>query len=94
MSKAKNLLSKTWLANVAEIAEDQAAELLVKAEMKIKDLEEEMANDEKLNAAKQIAKDLNAGYSSVIKMEKARIAFLLEKIREIQDGEVNPTASV
>lgn len=93
MSKAKNLLSKTWLANVADIAEDQAAELLVKAEMKIKDLEEEQAQDDKLNAAKQIAKDLSAGYSSVIKMEKARIAFLLDKIREIQDG-VNPTASV
>lgn len=93
MSKAKNILSKTWLENVKDVSEDQAAEMVVKAEMKIKELLEEQANDEKLTAAKQIVKDLNASYSSVVAMEKARIAYLLDRITEIQEG-INPTASV
>jgi hypothetical protein len=42
----------------------------------------------------QIVKDLNAGYTSVIKMEEAKIAYLFEQIQVIQDGVVNPNASV
>lgn len=94
VGKAKSILSKSFIENVKDISEDVAAEMVVKAEMKIRDLKEELANDDKLNAAKQIAKDLNAGYSSVIKMEEAKIAYLLEQIRAIQDGSVNPDASV
>ena len=92
-SKAKSILSKTWLENLKDLGEDQAAALIVKSEMKIKELKEEQANDDKLNAAKSIVKDLNAGYKSIIDMEAARIAYLLDKITEIQDGQVNPTAS-
>jgi adenosine/AMP kinase len=94
VGKAKSILSKSFIENVKDISEDVAAEMVVKAEMKIRELKEEQANDDKLNAAKQIAKDLNAGYSSVIKMEEAKIAYLLEQIRAIQDGSVNPDASV
>lgn len=94
VGRAKSILSKSFIENVKDISEDVAAEMVVKAEMKIRDLKEELANDDKLNAAKQIAKDLNAGYSSVIKMEEAKIAYLLEQIRAIQDGSVNPDASV
>jgi hypothetical protein len=94
LGKAKSVLSKTWVDNVANLNEDEYAAMVVKAEQKIKALKEEMDNDEKLKAARQIAKDLSTGYSSVITMEKAKIRFLLEKIQEIQDGEVNPTASV
>lgn len=88
------VLSQSFVENNANISEDQAGELIVKAEQKIKLLEEERANDEKLAAAKQIAKDLNAGYTSAIKYEKAKISFLLEKIEEIQSGDVNPTSSL
>jgi len=94
MGKARSILSKSFVENVKDVSEDQAAEMVVKAEMKIKELKEEQANDEKLNAAKQITKDLNAGYTSVIRMEEAKIAYLLDQIRAIQDGSVNPNASV
>lgn len=94
MSKAKNILSKTWLENIRDINSDMAADMVVKAELKIKELLEEQAADEKLAAAKQIVKDLNTSYSSVIAMEKARIAYLLDRITEIEDGKVNPTSSV
>ena len=90
--KAKKVLSKSFVENHENISEDDAATLVVQSELKIRELEEERANDDKLNAAKQISKDLNAGYSSAIKYEKAKISFLLEKIEEISDGDVNPSS--
>lgn len=90
--KATQVLSKSFVENHETISEDEAADGIVKAEMTIKELEDTRAADEKLAAAKQIAKDLNAGYSNAIKYEKAKIKFLLEKIQEIQSGDVNPSS--
>lgn len=90
--KANKVLSQTFVDNHSNLNEDQAAEYIVKSEQKIKELEEERNSDDKLNAARQIVKDLNSGYSSAIKYEKAKIAFLLERIEEIQSGAVNPTS--
>lgn len=87
------VLSKSFVDNNANVNEDQAMEMIVRATQKIKELEDERNGDEKLTAAKQIAKDLSAGYSSAIKYEKAKISFLLEKLEEIQNDEVNPTSS-
>jgi hypothetical protein len=92
--KAKEVLSKTFVEDHKDISEDKAAELIVKSEQKVRDLKEEQANDDKLNAAQQIVKDLRAGYSSAVKYEQAKIRFLLEVIDEIQGGSVNPHASV
>ena len=41
---------------------------------------EEKEGHTELQAAKEIVKDLNAGFSSAIKYEKAKIEFLLEQI--------------
>jgi len=92
--KANKVLSKSFVENHANITEDEAASVIVKSEQTIKQLEEERQNDEKLAIAKQIIKDLGAGYSSAIKYEKAKISFLLEKIEEIQSGNVNPDSGV
>ena len=92
--KAKNVLNKTFIEDHKDISEDRAAELVVRSEQKIRDLRDEQKNDDKLNAARQIVKDLGAGYSSAIKYEQAKINYLLERIDEIQSGEVNPHASV
>ena len=94
LGKAKNTLSKTWSENVRDINEDEAANMIVRAEQKIRDILDEQQADDKLNAAKQIVKDLNAGYSSIVSLEKAKIRHLLERVQEIQDGEVNKAASV
>lgn len=85
-------LSKSFVDNHANVSEDVAADLIVKAEMKIKEIKEERAADGNLEQAKQIAKDLNGAYNSTIKYEQAKIAFLLEKIEEIQSGDVNPSS--
>jgi hypothetical protein len=94
METVKKTLSKSFVDNHENVNEDTAVDLIVKAEQKIKEIEEERAADEKLSAAKQIVKDMNSAYTSAIKYEKAKISFLLEKIQEIQDGTVNPTSSL
>lgn len=93
LGKAKKILSETFVKDNEDVTEDRAMELIVKAEMQIKDLEEEKANDDQLNAAKSVVKDLSAGYSSAIKYEKAKIQYLIGKIEDIQEG-INPDASV
>jgi len=92
MSDAKKILSKSFIENHENINEDTAAQLIVQAAQKIKEIEKERSADEKLMAAKQIVKDINFAYASAIKYERAKISFFLEKINEIQNGEVNPSS--
>ncbi len=94
LGKAKKVLSKSFLENNANISVDQAADMVVRSELKIRDLTEERNNDENLTAAKQVVKDLSAGYNSAIQYEQAKISFLLEKIASIESGEVNPDSAV
>ena len=92
--KAKKILSSAFLENNENVSEDEAASLVVKAEMMIKGLREEKSEDEQLVAAIQVKKDLESGYNNAIKYEEAKIQYLLAKIEEIQEGEVNPHSSV
>lgn len=94
LGKAKKILSQTFLEDNQDVNEDMAAGLIVKSEQTIKGLTEEMQQDERLAAAKQVAKDLQSGYNNAIKYEQAKIQYLLAKIEEIQEGDVNPNASV
>ena len=94
LGKAKKILSQTFLEDNNEVNEDVAASLIVKAEQQIKALSDEMGEDEQLLAASQIKKDLESGYKTAIKYEQAKIQYLLAKIEEIQEGDVNPDASV
>lgn len=86
IGKAKKVLSSAFLEQHSNISEDEAAALIVKAEQTVRDLKEEMTNDEKLMAATSIIKDLKGGYTSAIKYEEAKIQFLLAKIDEIVDS--------
>jgi hypothetical protein len=89
---SKKALSKSFVENHENVTEDVAADLIVGAEMKIREIQEERSADDKLATAKQIVKDLNAAYNSAIAYERAKIQFLVEKINEIRNGEVNPTS--
>jgi len=92
--KASSILNETFIENHKEVSEDEAANLIVRAEMKIRTLDEEMALDEELIAATQIVKMLKGAYTDATKYERAKIAHLLKKIDEIHafEGE-NPEAS-
>ena len=94
LGKAKKILSSTFLEDNNDVSEDEAAALIVKAEQQIKGLKDEMRSDDQLQAAAQVKKDLESGYKDAIKYEEAKIQYLLAKIEEIQDGSVNPNASV
>jgi rubrerythrin len=85
-------LSKSFVDNNDNVNEDFASQQIVVATQKIREIEQEREADEKLSAAKQIVKDINSAYTSAIKYERAKINFFLEKIEEIQDGEVNPSS--
>lgn len=93
LGKVKSVLSETFVKDNEDITEDRAMELIVKSEIAIKDLREEKENDDSLNAAKSVVKDLSSGYSSITKYETAKIKYLIAKIEEIREG-VNPNASV
>lgn len=83
LGKAKKILSKSFLDDNSNITEDEAAQLIVKAEQTVKNLTEEMEADENLNAAKQVVKDLQGAYKSALAYEHAKIRFLLERIEDI-----------
>jgi len=90
MSADQSKLSQSFIDNGKDLNEDEATALLVESEQKIRVIKEQRAADPKLTAAKQIVKELGAGYNSALAYEKAKISFLLDKINEIQDGSVNP----
>lgn len=90
----KKVLSKSFVDNHQDINEDDALDLLYSANKQIKELNEEMEGDDQLNAAKQIVKDLTKGYTSAINYEKAKIAYLIERVEEIRANEVNPTSGL
>lgn len=85
-------LSKSFVDNHQNVNEDDAGRLIIEATQKIREIEDERDADEKLASAKQIVKDINSAYTSAIRYERAKINFLLEKILEIQSGEVNPSS--
>jgi hypothetical protein len=85
---------QTFVDNHEDVTEDVAASLIVKAEQKIDEIEELRQADDKLATARQIVKDLNGAYTASVKYERAKIRFLLEKINEIQSGEVNPSSAI
>jgi len=82
--KAGKALTKTFVESSSNISESEAEHLIAKSEQKIKAIKEEQVADEKLLAARQIVKDLNAAYKSALSYEQAKISFLVSKIEEIQ----------
>lgn len=85
--KAKQVLSNSFQENHKDVSEDRAMELIYQAEKTIKHIREQRNQDDKLNAAKNIAKELGAGYTSALNYEKAKIQFLVERIEELQEYE-------
>lgn len=84
LGKAKKILSQTFLEENESIGAEAAAQLIVKAEQSKKSLIEERDTNEHLQAAKQVVKDLSAGYNTAVAYEEAKIRFLLEKLEEIE----------
>jgi len=78
--KWEKVLSDTYVANNLGLSEEAAKTKLIDSQFAIKQILDEKDNDDQLNAAKEVVKELNAGYSAAAKHEKAKIEFLLEVI--------------
>lgn len=86
---AKNILSRAFVDANEEITEDDALTKIYDSLEIVRELKDTQKNDDKLNAASQICKDLKAGYSSAIKNEEAKIGFLRDKVTEIRSETPN-----
>jgi hypothetical protein len=84
LGKAEQVLSKSLVDSIADLAEDEIEQLIVKTEQDIRKIKLERKNDTKLNAAKDIVKDLNAAYSAAVAQSEAKKNFLLDKLEELQ----------
>lgn len=82
MAKVKweKVLTESWVGQNKGLSEEDAKIKLIESEFEIRAALEEKEGHDQLNAAKEIVKDLNSGFSSAIKYEKAKIEFLLEQI--------------
>jgi hypothetical protein len=80
--KWEKVLSETFVSNNINLSEEDAKQKVIDAQFQIKALLADKDEDEQLNAAKEIVKDLNAGYNSALAHEKAKIEFLLEVIEK------------
>jgi len=85
----EKILTESWVANNLNLSESEAEKALINSEFEIKTLTYDKENHEQLKAAKEIVKDLNAGFSSGVKYEKAKIEFLLEQIENIRISNAN-----
>ena len=82
--KFKKILTDTYVSDRVNIDEDKAIEELTNAEFTIRQVLADKEEDDELQTAKVIVKDMSAGYNSAVKYEKAKIEFLLEKIEEVR----------
>lgn len=84
MAKYEKLLSESYVDTNRNVTEEEALKLMALSEFEIKQINHDKEEDTALQSAKLICKDLNGGYNSAIKYEKAKIEFLLEKIENIR----------
>lgn len=91
--KWEKVLSDSFVANNKNLSEEDAKTKLIQSQFAIKQISYEKETDEQLNAAKEICKELNAGYNSAVKHEKAKIEFLLEVIegRRVAEAQMKTT---
>lgn len=87
LGKAEEVLSKSFVDNVKDLTQEELQELVVQCEKTVRKLKLEKKNDDRLNAAKDLVKDLGGAYTSAISYEDAKKSFLMDRIEEI-DAEV------
>ena len=80
--KWEKLLSETFVSNNINLSEEEAKQKVIEAQFQIKGLVQDKEEDKELSAAKEIVKDLSAGYNAALANEKAKIEFLLEVIEK------------
>ena len=78
--KWSKILSDTYVSTNITLSEEEASKKLIEAQFAIKQINEEKEEDTQLSSAREIVKELGAGYAAASKHEKAKVEFLLEVI--------------
>jgi polyhydroxyalkanoate synthesis regulator phasin len=84
-SSTNKILSASFMDNIGELSEQEAFDKILTALDAIKQIKEEADNDDQLNVAKEIVKDLNGGYRDAMKVEKAKIDALRDHIKTLRN---------
>jgi hypothetical protein len=87
----KNLgkyLSSSFVEEVEASDIDTLSDQIIKSEQTIRSVLSDKKADERLNAAKQVVKDLNSAYNDAMNVEKAKIQHMLKKIDAINGTEL------
>jgi sorbitol-specific phosphotransferase system component IIA len=87
LGKAEEVLSKSFVDNVKDLTPEELQELVIQCEKTERKLKLEKKNDARLNAAKDLVKDLGSAYNSAISYEESKKSFLMDRIEEI-DSEI------
>lgn len=87
-------LNETFVANNKDLNEDQIIEKIAECAMMMAELKRIKKDDDQLNAAKDIVKQLAKGHNAAINLERSKIDFLLDELKAIRDNQVNPTSGL
>ncbi len=81
----KKIIAKLPTGYIDDTSSMNGADLrteIIKAETAIREMQKEMAADEKLQGARELVKDFVAGYNEVKKAQRAKIEYLLHVLEE------------
>lgn len=82
IKKTLKALPTGFAEEAAKMSVLELREMVVASEQQLSDLKVNMAADGKLAGAKEIVKDLMAGYNGVKKAHQAKIAYALHLMKE------------
>lgn len=77
IKKVVSKLPTGFAEDAAAMDADQLDAEIISAEETIRETEAEKAADEKLSGARELVRDLSAGYRDVIKAQRAKISYCL-----------------
>jgi len=81
---ASKIVSETFLAEVSSMADgEQLKSKLVDAQVQIRAIVDTENDDAQLTAARELARDLGAGYREAAKQEQAKIVVCLNRLEEL-----------
>lgn len=81
---ASKIVTETFLAEISSMVDhDQIKSKLVEAQVELRSNMDAENEDAQLTAARELARDLGAGYKEVAKQKQAQIVVCLNRLEEL-----------
>lgn len=85
--KAIGLVDDDFKALIASSGDRAAIKaMIVDSHRNIRSIQDSEADDAQLTAAREVTKDLSAGYREAAKVQNAKIVVALQRLEELGDG--------